>query len=106
MLVFRIVVALVSSYLRIYIQGWVVLFATIMYVYKQHYRFISEKLGEKDVQGADEGTDLPDFDATSFSLSQPFNDAKHCAVAPKDATSEETSVLVDDIHDFSDAEDW
>lgn len=77
-----------------------------MYVYKQHHRFISEKLGEKDVQGADEGTDLPDFDATSFSLSQPSNDAKHCAVAQKDATSEETSVLVNDIHDFSDAEDW
>ena len=70
------------------------------------HRFISDKLGEKDIQVADEGSDIPDFDATSFSLSQPSTEAKHNAAAQKDAKNDETRVLVDDIRDFSDTEDW
>lgn len=69
-------------------------------------RFPSEKLGERDIQSIDEGSDLPDFDATSFSLSQPSTSTEAKNYAQKDTESEETCALVNDIHDFSDTEDW
>ena len=68
-------------------------------------RFRTEKLGERDIQSTDEGSDLPDFDATSFSLSQPSASAEANSYA-RDTESEETCALVDDIRDFSDTDDW
>ena len=52
------------------------------------------------------GSDLTDFDATSFSESQPSTSAAANSYA-KDTKNEEISALVDKyLYDFSYTEDW